>query len=268
MKGWGDTPQNFMYSDYSAIASVYDNINTEIDYRKWADFIENCFNRYLRARPGIVLDLACGTGSMTFEMQKRGYDMIGADASEDMLSRAYEKAYENGITDILFLRQDMRDFELYGTVGAVICCLDSVNYLTQDGDIDKCFSTVHNYLDPNGLFIFDANTPYKFKNIYGDNHYIFENTDCYGNSSYCGWQNEYDDKTKLCSFYLSVFTEDENGKFNRADEDQTERCYTLEELKAALINNGFEIHGVFGDLDFTTLNENTERWYIVAGAKK
>ena len=162
-----------MFSGYDSIAAIYDNINSEIDYSKWADFIEEAFKKYLEAKPELVLDLACGTGSMTFELDSRGYDMIGADSSEDMLSEAYEKAFDKGISNILFLRQDMREFELYGTVGAVCCCLDSINYLTHDGDLEKCFSCVHNYLDPDGLFIFDVNTPYKFENVYGNNQYIF-----------------------------------------------------------------------------------------------
>lgn len=257
-----------MFSEYSAISRVYDEINSEIDYSAWADFIENCFDKYLVEKPSLVLDLACGTGSMTFELQKRGYDMIGADLSEDMLSEAYEKAYDNGVDNVLFLRQDMRCFELYGTVGAICCCLDSINYLTADGDIDKCFSCAHNYLDPDGLFIFDVNTPYKFENVYGDNHYIFETSDSQGNDAYCGWQNYYDADIKLCSFKLTVFSEDEDGKISRADEEQTERCYSQAEITKSLQDNGFEVIGFYSDYNFSTPKENTERWYVVARAKK
>lgn len=253
---------------YDSIASVYDNINSEIDYSAWADFIEECFCKYLPQKPDLLLDLACGTGSMTLELHTRGYDMIGADMSEDMLSQAYDKAYDKEINDILFLKQDMRSFELYGTVGAVICCLDSVNYLTADGDIEKCFACVHNYLDPNGLFIFDVNTPYKFQHIYGNQHYIFEDNDSYGNVAYCGWQNEYDPQTKLCNFYLSVFTEEENGSYSRSDEVQTERCYTKEELTNSLEKCGFETIGFFSDYKFSPPKEDCERWYVIARAKK
>ena len=115
---------------YDSIASVYDNINSEIDYSAWADFIEGCFKRYLKVKPELVLDLACGTGSMTLTLASRGYDMIGADLSEEMLTEAMDKAYDKGVEGVLFLKQDMRTFELYGTVGAIVCCLDSVNYLT------------------------------------------------------------------------------------------------------------------------------------------
>jgi SAM-dependent methyltransferase len=257
-----------MYSDYSAIASVYDKINSDIDYSKWADFIEACFDKFLATRPELILDLACGTGSMTFELQSRGYDMIGADGSEDMLSEAYEKAYDKGINNILFLRQDMRSFELYGTVGAVCCCLDSINYLTKDGDLDKCFSTVHNYLDPDGLFIFDVNSPYKFSNVYGNNHYIFETEDSAGNAAYCGWQNCYDEATKLCTFDLSVFTEREDGRYDRSDEQQTERCYSMSEIKDCLNSHSLEVLGVYADYDMSAPEDETERWYFVAKANK
>ena len=253
---------------YDSIASVYDNINSEIDYSAWADFIEKCFNRFLPSKPELVLDLACGTGSMTFELHSRGYDMIGADASEEMLYKAYDKAYDLGISNILFIRQDMREFELYGTVGAISCCLDSINYLTSVEDLEKCFSLVHNYLDPDGLFLFDVNTPYKFESIYGDNHYIFESRDSYGNLAYCGWQNDYDSESKLCSFSLSVFTCNGDGKYSRADEEQTERCYSSNELENALKNNGFDLLGFFADYNFSQPNNDTERWYIVAKAKK
>lgn len=253
---------------YDSIAGVYDNINSGIDYSKWADFIESCFSKYLSGKPELVLDLACGTGSMTLELAARGYDMIGADMSGEMLTEAMDKAYDKGIEGVLFLKQDMRCFELYGTVGAIVCCLDSVNYLTEDGDLEKCFKCAHNYLDPDGLFIFDVNTPYKFENVYGDNHYIFEDKNSFGDNVYCGWQNEFDSETGLCNFYLSVFTEEEDGRFSREDEVQTERCFDKSELTACLKKSGFEVLGCFGDYDFSEPLADCERWYIVARAKK
>ena len=130
-----------MSLSYEAIASVYDNINSDIDYSAWADFIEKCFEKFLKNKPSLILDLACGTGRMTFELHKRGYDMIGADMSEEMLLNACDKAYDNNINDILFIKQDMRNFELYGTVGAICCCLDSVNYLTSTNAFPVCIIT-------------------------------------------------------------------------------------------------------------------------------
>ena len=265
-------------SGYDAIAHVYEKLNSEIDYGKWADFIETSFDRYLCARPELVLDLACGTGTMTRELSSRGYDMIGIDGSADMLTEAYSRsaseAGENA-KPILYLNQDMRSFELYGTVGAVVCCLDSINYLLSQKDVEKTFLLVHNYLDPDGLFLFDVNTPYKFENIYGDNAYILEDEmeDDYGDGEvdkyavYCGWQNQYDKESGICDFYLSLF--EENGEsYIRRDEHQQERCYTRDTLTSLLEKCGFEVLGFFADYDFSEPSEKCERWYIAARAKK
>ena len=209
---------------YEAIARVYDKLNAEIDYAAWADFVEACFDKYLPSRPELVLDLACGTGSMTLQLAARGYDMIGVDGSADMLAEAYNRA--EGKNGVLFLQQDMRAFELYGTVGAVTCCLDSVNYLTEEGDLRACFATVHNYLDPDGLFFFDVNTPYKFETVYGENSYLFDEETEDGRLVYCGWQNYYDPRTHLCDFDLSVFTEDADGRYRREDESHKHQHQT------------------------------------------
>ncbi len=259
-----------MTEGYNAIASVYDKFNAEIDYGKWADFIEAAFDRYLPSRPSLVLDLACGTGKMTRELSRRGYDMIGIDGSEQMLSVAADGNYDedlNKIHEILYLLQDMRSFELYGTVGAVVSCLDSINYLVGDGDLEKTFGTVHNYLDPDGLFLFDVNSPYKFREIYGDNAYILED-EIDGSSVFCGWQNFFDGKTGICNFYLTLFSENEDGTYSRSEETQKERMYTLEALKTTLENCGFEFLGAFSGYAFEEIDGETLRFYIAARAKK
>ena len=244
---------------YSAIAQVYDKLNKDIDYSKWADFFETCFEKFGNGRPELFLDLACGTGRMTRELASRGYDMIGVDGSADMLGEAYSA----GAQGILYLLQDMREFELYGTVGATVCCLDSLNYLLEEDELDKVFSLVHNYSDPDALFMFDMNTPYKFENVYSDNAYILED-----DGVFCGWQNFYDKESNICDFYLSVFSEDEDGYYTREDEHQRERCYSLQTVKRLLDNNGFELLGVYSGFDFGQICEDTERWYFVARAKK
>ncbi len=252
------------YEGYSAIAGVYDKLNKEVDYSRWADFFEKCFERFGSARPEIMLDLACGTGRMTRVLAERGYDMIGVDGSADMLSEAYSAGGEG----ILYLLQDMRSFELYGTVGATVCCLDSLNYLLDIKDLENTFSLVHNYSDPDALFIFDMNSPYKFENIYADNAYVLEDEKDGGGAIFCGWQNFYDRESKICDFYLSVFEENEDGSYERADEHQRERCYTLDEVKELLCKRGFELLGVFEDLEFNEIKNDSERWYFVAKAKK
>ena len=259
---------------YDAIAKVYDKLNADIDYSAWADFVEKCFQKFLPEKPELVLDLACGTGSMTFPLADRGYDMIGVDGSENMLAEAFMRG--NGRSDILWLLQDMRAFELYGTVGAVTCCLDSLNYLLEDGDLQACFACVHNYLDPDGLFLFDMNTPYKFRHTYGDNAYILEDELVWDEgldteeraAVFCGWQNHFDPDTRICDFYLSLFEELENGSYRRADEHQRERCYEMEEILSALKAANLELLGVWSDFDFTAPDEKTERWYFCARAIK
>ena len=247
---------------YEALAGVYDALRGEVDYGAWGDFFERCFTRF-GISPRLVLDLGCGTGSMTMELCRRGYDMIGVDSSEEMLSRAISRMYSEGRSGILFLQQDMREFELYGTVSAVVSTLDCVNYLTEDGDLDRCFSLVHNYLDPDGLFLFDVNTPHKFRTVYGDNAYILEDA-----TSLCAWQNEFDEKSALCRFYLSVFEQQQDGRYVRKDEEQTERCYSREELTGALTRAGFSDIAFFGDFEFGAPTDTTERWFVAARCKK
>ncbi len=259
---------------YEAIAHVYDKLNAEIDYAAWADFVEACFDRFLKSRPTLVLDLACGTGSMTLELARRGYDMIGIDGSADMLGVAYERAAVAELS-VLWLMQDMRSFELYGTVGAVTCCLDSLNYLLSPTDLAKCFATVHNYLDPDGIFLFDLNTPYKFKNIYGNNAYILEDELVYVDGDgeervpvYCGWQNTFDPESCLCDFDLSLFEALPDGTYRREDEHQRERCHSMEEVTKALASSHMELLGVWSDFAFHAPNDATERWYFAARAIK
>ncbi len=258
---------------YEALAHVYDRLGAEIDYPAWADFLEECFRRYLPARPDPVLDLACGTGRMTLVLASRGYDMIGIDGSADMLSEAFSRSAEADIHGILWLHQDMRSFELYGTVGAVTCCLDSINYLLTEEDLLATFRTVHNYLDPGGLFLFDMNTPHKFRTVYGDNAYILEDllTDEDTGQKlpvYCGWQNSYDPDTALCDFDLSLFEALPDGTYVRRNEHQTERCYSLETVKQTLEEAGLELIGVWEDFAFSPPHENCERWYFAARAIK
>lgn len=248
---------------YEVLASVYDALNSEIDYHAWADFIEKVFCEDGAKKISSVVDLGCGTGSMTLELARRGYDMIGVDNSFDMLSVARERDIAGGGHGILWLEQDLAEFELYGTVDAAVCCLDCVNHLTKKADVEKFFGWVHNYLEPDGLFLFDVNSPAKFENVYGNNDYILES-----DGAYCGWQNEYNPKSGLCTFYLTVFAEQEDGSFVRADGVQKERCYSERTLNRLLTDTGFEIIGRYAGFDFEDPDENSDRWYYVARAKK
>lgn len=255
-----------MSRGYGAISCAYDSFNGEVDYAAWADFAERCFDTYLPARPSLVLDLACGTGTLTELLSERGYDMTGVDASPEMLSVARERCSEN----TLLLCQNMCAFELYGTVGATICSLDSLNHLTRKGELEKCFSLVHNYLDPDGIFLFDVNSAYRFSMEYARESYQFEDELDDGRAVFCNWQNDYSEKRGICRFYITLFTESEAGSgiYSRSDEEWSERYYSREELTAALEGAGFELLGVFGSTNMRPPRKNDSKLYFAARAKK
>lgn len=249
---------------YADLAPYYDALNGEVNVREWADAFERRFTKWQKLPTKEVLDLGCGTGRITLELAARGYDMVGVDRSAEMLAVARDaaaRAPHGG--EVLWLLQDMTDFDLYGTVDATVCSLDCVNHLLSKQDVAACFAKVHNFLVPNGLFLFDVNTPYKFSEVYGDRSYILEDR-----GVLCAWQNEYNPKSKRCRFYISLFEQEKDGRYTRFDSLQQERCYTQKELTTLLQNAGFEMLSVEGDLDGGAPNEQTERWHFTARAIK
>ena len=247
---------------YDILAPIYDRVNGELDYSVWADFIEENARRHMTDAPQLALDLCCGTGRMTLELARRGYDMTGVDLSPEMLGVAKENAESEGL-DILWLCQDMREFELYGTVELCVCLLDSVNHLTERHDLMKCLSLVHNYLSPDGLFIFDINGKGKFERVYADNAFVVED-----GSNMCVWQNYYNKKNGFCDFYITLFSEAEDGTYERLDEVQRERAYSIRQIKGALSEAGFEFIGAYSDFDLTEATDDDERIHFVARCKK
>ena len=249
---------------YDLLAAFYDRINSDLDYDAWADFLEKIFNKEMKTRPSLVMDLGCGTGKMTLALAKKGYDMTGIDYSVNMLGKAREAAYDQGLSDnILWLCQDIRSFELYGTMGAIVSCLDTVNHITKEKELLTVFSLVHNYLDPDGLFIFDVNGKKKFETLYANQTYVFEE----GND-FCVWENEYNEKSHLCRFFITLFSKQRDGRYIRSEETQSERMYTLMSLRHALEQTGFEFIGAYSDFDFTEATDSAERIYIAARCKK
>ena len=250
---------------YRILAPYYDEWNAELDYSAWADGLEAAFHRYFAGKVESICDLGCGPGSMTIALAERGYDMIGVDLSSEMLTVARERAEVAGVGDrILWLLQDITAFELFGTVEAVISCLDTMNHLTDRAAFKKCLSLVHNYLVPGGLFLFDLNSRRKFEEVYGDECYVFE-----ADGVYCTWQNSYRPSTKLCTFDITLFEQDErSGLYRRYGERQTERMYPLSSIRRMLAECGFEWVGAYGCADGAPLSEEDERWYIVARAVK
>lgn len=240
---------------YRDFAFYYDRLMKDVNYEQWADYIIEIFDRN-NLKPGLIADLGCGTGSFCVEMSTRGYEMIGIDISPDMLSCASRKALEAG-RDILFLNQDMTSFELYGTVDAITCLMDSVNYVTYKSDLKRLFKLAANYLNPEGLFIFDINSPYKFENILSSN--IFCETAM--EASYI-WQNSFDKTRRLCKFDLTFFVL-EGEKYRRFDEVHYERLYTTDELAAMLSYAGFERCPVYGEFSFKRPSDKCERLFFI-----
>ncbi len=239
---------------YNRFAYLYDEMINDVNYKEWLDYYFKIFQRY-GLNPKLGLDLGCGTGNLTTLFADKGIEMTGIDLSEDMLMVAREKAEGR---DILYLNQDMREFELYGTVDFIVSSLDCVNYITDKRDLLKVMKLVNNYLDPGGLFIFDINTEYKLENIIGDNTFILENE-----SVFCSWQNEYDKKRKICDFYLTFFCE-ENGIYHRFDEEHSERAYSIEEIRSVIENAGMKLLNVYDEMSFKKPASKSERVFFVA----
>lgn len=245
-------------SSYEFLAGCYDRFTYDVDYAAWADYIEKHFRR--RGLPGkTVLDLACGTGSLTRELALRGYEMIGVDLSPEMLAEAAEKNRDVGEVPPMFLCQPMEKLDLYGTIDACVCCLDSVNYVTAPKKLQRAFARVHLFLMPGGLFLFDMNTPEKLEGL--DGQVFLDETE----DAYCVWRAEYSRRSKICSYFMDIFQLDpETGQWERGEELHRERAYTISELTGYLEQAGFRNIQVFGDLKLRRPKPGEGRVFFVA----
>lgn len=240
---------------YNNFAYVYDKLTLDIDYPKWADYIESIIDKY-KVEGSMILELGCGTGSFGIEMAKRGHEMICLDLSTEMLDCAAEKAESEGL-NILFLNQDMCNFELYGTVDVIVCLLDSFNYLTKTTQIQKLFRLVNNYLNPGGLFIFDINTQYKFEKILADNifHEIGEDV------TYI-WENDFNPKTKRARFDLTFFVK-QDELYERFDETHFERAYSNDEVMNFIGDSNLEFVAIYDELKLKKPSPKSPRNFYI-----
>lgn len=240
-------------SSYLALAEFYDRLTEDVPYDEIAAFYEKLFDKY-GINVKTVLDLACGTGTLTKLMHDRGYDMIGADESPEMLIYAREKL---GGDDTLLLCQSMEELDLYGTVDAVVCCLDGMNYVLPE-DMGTVLHRVYLFLEPGGVFIFDINSPEKLRGLDGQ---IFTDE---REDVFCVWQAELCEEDNACMYSMDIFSLEESGLWSRASEEHVEYIYQPEELKRLLEKEGMEDVHIYGDMTLEPPGENEQRIFITA----
>lgn len=257
-----------MYQDF---AEVYDGFMDNVPYEQWAERLDMLIRKYGVSKPerdaedvldserNLVVDLGCGTGTLTELLYRKGYDMIGVDSSEAMLNIAMRKKEESG-SEILYLQQDMRELELYSTVGTVFSVCDSLNYILEEEELAEVFSLVNNYLFPGGIFIFDFNTVYKYRDVIGNTTIAENREDC----SFI-WENFYDTEEEMNEYDLTVFVRKEGENFRKFTETHFQRGYTVGQMTRLVEQAGMTVVEVMDADTGGTVTEQSERVYIVAG---
>ncbi len=244
---------------YDIFSGFYDRLTDNVEYEKRADY----FCRLLSLcdiKGGILLDLGCGTGSMSVKMAEKGFDVIGVDSSIGMLGVAQQKMYESG-KRILFLNQNMQDIDLYGTVDCAICVLDGINHLNNSDEVKQTFNKVSLFMNKGGAFAFDVNTIYKHKAVLADNAFIYEFDDLF-----CAWQNNYNEEDNSVDISLDFF-EEEDGVYYRSCENFSEQAYELCDISSWLEDAGFEVVGVYDDMTTEPVEPDSERAVFLARKK-
>lgn len=240
-------------SVYSAFARYYDELTANIDYKKRAEYFHTIINKFKTTKGNILLDLACGTGSLSEQFSRLGYDVVGIDNSDEMLSSAINKKFESGLP-IQYLCQDMRKIDMFGTIDVTVCALDSINHLAHLSDVAETFAGVSFFSEQGGLFIFDVNTPYKHRSVLANNTFTYE-TD----NVYCVWENTLDAKTDEVGMNLQFFERRSDGLYSRSSEHFSEKAYSEEDIERLLSENGFELLAKYGDDTFLPPTETSQR---------
>ncbi len=242
---------------YNSFAYYYDELTKNVDYKGRAEYICEILKKY-NIKDGLLLDLACGTGSLSIELSKLGFEVIGTDASYDMLSEAQNKAADCG-ENIMFLCQRMEETDLYGSVRAIVCALDSINHLTSYELVKKTFKNLKNFLDTDGIIVFDANTIYKHQSVLGNNIFIYDEKNVY-----CAWRNTLQADNKTVNINLDFFVK--NGEnYSRCGENFNEVAYTDNELTTAIEEAGFSVLSRYAESTFDLPDETTERVTYIVG---
>jgi len=246
---------------YTSFAQLYDMFMDNVPYEEWGTFLHQLLQEYC-IDDGLILELGCGTGNMTEILACKGYDMIGLDCSDEMLTEAADKKNSSGLP-ILYLQQDMREFELNGMVRAIVSVCDAVNYITEPEDLSDVFALVFRYLEDGGVFIFDFNTEYKYREILGEQT-IAENRD---EGSFI-WENYYDEASRINEYELTLFIRTDQDYYRRHQEIHYQRAYTLNEIKSLMGSTGLCIYQSFDQYTKAPAHEKSERICVVAGKVK
>lgn len=237
---------------YNYFAGVYDALMKNADYKTRADYICNILDGY-GIKDGLLLDLACGTGELSLELSRRGFEVIGTDASPYMLSVAQGKAFEEG-ENILFLCQKMQETDLYGTVRAIVCTLDSLNHLESVSDLNETFLRLKNFIDIGGIMIFDVNTVYKHREVLGNNTFVYDEKDVF-----CVWQNSLFKDGQTVRIDLDFFVKNQKGAYFRENESFKELAFSDGEIRNAFESAGFKCEALYKENTLLPVDETTER---------
>lgn len=248
-------------SIYGSFAGVYDVFMEEVDYGAWLHHLHQIWEKYDK-KPQTILDLGCGTGNITIPLAQEGFQMIGLDISEDMLTEAQYKAHSQQV-DALFICQDMTELELPEKMDCIISLCDSLNYLIEDGELEEAFYRVGESLKDDGLFLFDLNTAYKFEISLGNQTYAATTED----AAYF-WENSYDPEEKINEYYVSLFLRKESSDaYERVEEIHLERAYSLEEVTQYLENAGLTLLSVHDGYSFEKPRAESDRLFFIAKVK-
>lgn len=239
---------------YTVLAEFYDQLTTDVPYQRWADYIEKQFARQ-NASVRSIVELGCGTGTLASILAQRGYQVTAMDLSPDMLSVAAKKC--EGL-DVRLVCQDMSRLALPVQTDAVLCCLDSLNYVTRPAQVQRTFQRVFRSLKPGGLFLFDVKTPFALEGADGQ-VYIDENEEVY-----CVWRGEYNRHRRICGYGIDLFVLQDDGSWWRDGEYHEEYAYTMEELAGWLSEAGFSRIRQFGNLRLSPPKEEEERIFFIA----
>ena len=277
---------------YESFARVYDLFMDNVPYEEWSSYLTGLLREY-GICGGTVAELGCGTGKMTRLLAAAGYDMIGVDNSEEMLEIAREAEYEADAWDesdesdepadekkpcgpeepdesdepadrgILYLLEDMRELELYGSVRAVVSVCDSMNYILEEADLREVFSRVHEYLEEDGVFIFDLNTVYKYRDLLGETT-IAENRE---EGSFI-WENYYDEESAVNEYDLTLYIREDGESYRRFEEVHYQRAYDLKTIDRLLADAGMELLAAYDAFTKEPVRDDSERIYVVARPRR